>query len=87
MKIKKGFVVREIAGKSVVIALGEVSKSFSGMIELNDTARMIWDMLVQGAQIGEITEAIVERYDADKDTVSVDVERFVASLGEAGILE
>ena len=87
MKIKKGFVVREIAGKSVVIALGEASKSFNGIIELNDTARLIWDMLVDGAQTSEITEAIVEHYDADRDTVSADVERFVASLGEAGILE
>ena len=48
MKIKKGFVVREIAGQSVVVALGSATKDFNGMIKLNDSGRVIWDMLSEG---------------------------------------
>ena len=32
MRIKKGFVLREVAGQIMVIATGEASKDFHGMI-------------------------------------------------------
>jgi hypothetical protein len=87
MKIKKGFVVREIAGKSVVIALGEASKSFKGMIELNGTARVIWDMLSQEKEKSDIVDAIVSEYDVARETADVDIEHFIDALKGAGVLE
>lgn len=87
MKIKKGFAVREIAGKSVVIALGEASKIFNGMIELNGTARFMWDMLALGKEEDEIVSALVAEYDVDEATVRGDVESFIAALKGANILE
>ena len=80
MKIKEGFVVREIAGQSIVIALGEASKNFNGMIKLNETGRIIWDMLGTGAERDEIIEKILEEYDIDRDTVSADVDKFVDKM-------
>lgn len=41
MRIKDGFVMRKVAGKYVVVATGEASRSFHGMIKLNDTGRHI----------------------------------------------
>ncbi len=87
MKIKNGFVVREIAGKSVVIALGEASKSFHGMIELNGTARIIWDMLAEGKEKNDIVKAITDSFEIDEDTASADVERFISALKGANVLE
>ena len=66
MKIKQGFVVREIAGQSIVVALGDASKSFNGMIKLNETGRIIWDMLSEGKDADRIVERILSEYDADK---------------------
>ena len=87
MKIKKGFVVREIAGKSVVIALGEASKSFHGMIELNGTARIIWDMLAKGSEKEEIVSAIVDQFEVDQDTATADIDGFISALKGANVLE
>ena len=87
MKIKNGFVVREIAGQCIVVALGEASKSFNGMIRLNETGTFIWSMLEKGAEIDDIVNAVVEEYDAKLETVRSDVERFVSTLNSAGILE
>lgn len=39
MKIKDGFVLRQVAGQGVVIATGEASKEFSGMVKLTGPAR------------------------------------------------
>ena len=87
MKIKKGFVVREIAGQSVVIALGEASKSFNGIIKLNETGRVIWDMLTIGAEKNDIVDAILADYEIDRETAENDVDTFVSTLKENNILE
>ena len=87
MKIKNGFVVREIAGQSIVVALGEASKVFNGMIKLNETGRVIWDALAEGSSVEEIVSALLSEYDVDRKTAEADVEGFVKTLAEANILE
>ena len=87
MKIKSGFVVREIAGESVVIALGEASKIFNGIIKLNGTGRIIWDSIAEGKERDAIIEAILTEYEIDKNTVETDVDNFIAKLKGANIIE
>ena len=87
MKIKKGFVAKEIAGQYVVVALGAASKIFNGIIKLNDSAKFIWDMLSEGAEKAEIVDALLAEYDVDKETAECDVDAFVAQLEGANILE
>ena len=59
MRIKDGFVMREVAGQTMVIATGEASRNFHGMIKLNSTGKMIWEGLMQGLSRQEITERIL----------------------------
>ena len=35
VRIKDGFVLRDVAGQTVVIATGEASRDFHGMVKLN----------------------------------------------------
>ena len=87
MKIKNGFVVRSIAGESVVVALGEASKNFNGIIKLNDTGRFLWDKLAVGCEQEELVEAILAEYDIDRETAEADIARFTETLKGANILE
>ena len=87
MKIRDGFVVREIAGQCVVIALGAASKNFNGMIKLNSSGKFIWEKLTVGAELDDIVESMVSEYDIDIDTAKRDVTAFVEKLQGAGILE
>ena len=87
MKIRKGFVVREIAGQSVVVALGDASKIFNGIIKLNETGRVIWDSLSVGEERETTVEKILAEYEIDRETVERDYDTFVANLREANILE
>ena len=87
MKIKDGFVVREIAGECVVIALGEASKSFNGMIKLNESARILWECLEKGCETEDMIAAILAAYDVDRDTAEKDVVRLICTLRGANILE
>ena len=87
MKIKNGFVMRELAGEYVVIALGDASKIFNGIIKLNDTGKIIWEMLSQGAEQDTIVDAILKEYNAESAKVEADVARFIETLKGANILE
>lgn len=88
MTIKEGFVIKEIADQYVVIALGDASKIFSGIIRLNESGKLIWEMIVDGKTRDEIIDAIIAKYDdADRQTVENDFDKFVATLEGANILE
>ena len=87
MKIKKGFVVRKIAGEDVVVALGAASKQFNGIIKLNDTGRFLWDKIAEGCDDNALVEAIVAEYGVDKNIAAKDVAAFVDTLKGAGVLE
>ena len=87
MKIKKGFVVKKVAGQDVVIALGSASKIFNGIIKLNESARFIWDKLAEGADRDAIVSALLEEYEIDEQTAGRDVDNFIEQLKGANILE
>ena len=87
MKIKDGFVLREVAGKTVVIAIGEASKDFHGMIYLNDTGKLIWEQAGKGASEGEIAEMMTQIYEVDIDQAREDVHQLIQKMTDAGVFE
>lgn len=66
MRIKQGFVMRDVAGQAVVIATGDASRDFHGMVKLNQTAAVVWHGVEEGLDV----KAIAERLIAEKDSVS-----------------
>lgn len=87
MRIKDGFVLRDVAGQAVVIAVGEASKNFHGMINLNSTGKAIWQGIEKGLSEDEIVDKLVEKYDVDIATVKSDVKRMIQKMQEAGVLK
>lgn len=86
MKIKEGFVIREVAGEYVVMNVGG-DTSFNGMITLNETGAFIWKAIEEGKSEDGIADKIVLEYDIDKATALNDVKRFIIKMSEAGVLE
>lgn len=87
MKIKEGLVMREVAGKAVVIPVGEASKELKGMVKLNKTGQAVWEGLSQGLSEERIAEQIAERFDVDEATARRDVAAFAEKMREANLLE
>ncbi|MBQ7226368.1 MAG: PqqD family protein [Clostridia bacterium] len=88
MKIKNGFILRDVGGKTFVVAVGERSREFKGMITLNETGKLIWQTLEKGATVEEVVNAILAEYECDdKALVESDVNAFIAKLEGDGILE
>lgn len=87
MTIKKGFVIKEIAGQYVVVALGDASKVFNGIIKLNESGKLIWEMIANGKTRAQIIDTMLESYgDVDRQTAEADFDKFVAILKGANII-
>ncbi len=88
MKIKAGFILRDVAGKTFVVATGELSKNFKGMITLNETGKFIWKLLENDTTKEEIVDKMLEVYEGvERSIVENDVELFVEKLVRDNILE
>lgn len=87
MKIKDGFVLREVAGSYMVIATGEASKEFHGMIRLNQTGADIWQGVADGLTQEEIAQRLLEKYDGvTLEKAMTDVASISSRMKEAGFL-
>ena len=87
MKIKKGFVVRKVGGECVAVPVGEMTKKFHGMINLNGTGEFLWNFYTQEHSVDEGVAALLEEYEAEESVVRADVERFVEILLKNGFAE
>ena len=85
MKLKEGFILREVAGEHVVLCVGgEVN--LNGMISLNDTGCTLWKCLEQDVQMSDLIAALLAEYEVDEQTAQAAAERFVEKLKELDLL-
>ena len=56
MKLKKGFVLREVAGETVVVPV-EAELNFNGMITLNEAAKVLWSVLENETSTEDLVKA------------------------------
>ena len=85
MKIKSGYLLREVAGNNVVVPVGNLD--FDGMITLNETGTLIWKKLEEGATEEELIQAILNEYEVTDEVASADVKTFLQALRGAKLLD
>ena len=85
MKLKEGFILRTVAGETVVLPTSGVT-NFDMMITLNGTGRFLWEMLEKGAEKEEMVAALLAEYDVDAEKATASVDAFVSRLKELDFL-
>ena len=86
MKIKDGFILKEVAGENVVIPTGSNLVDFNAMMTLNETGVFLWQRLEQDTTIDKLVDAVCAEYDIDRDIATQDIKEFVQSLEANGIV-
>ena len=86
MRIPDGFILRNVADKYIVVAVGERVKSFGGIVNLNESGAFFWKMLEKGARKEELLSAVLDEYDVDEETAKTDIEEFLEKLKNANLL-
>ena len=87
MKLKKGYIMKELAGRYVVLPVGGDPDGFQGMIQMNVTGKFLWECLSEDKTRQELVELFLEKYDANKEEAEADIDAFIENLSKEGILE
>lgn len=87
MKIKEGFVTREIANTIVAVPTGELVNEFQGMIKLTPSSKFVWDLLQEDTSIEEIADELAEKYNLDINKAKADLEKFINNLKAYNLIE
>ena len=87
MKLKIDFIVKNVADKSVAIAVDGDKIGFDGMLTLNDSAAFIFECLKQETTVEEIVKKFLEEYDATREQAEGTITNFIEKLREAGLIE
>ena len=88
MKIKNGFVLREVCGEKVIVGEGVETINFGKLISLNETAAMLW---TKAGELGDFTveqlaDALTEEYEVSRENALSDVEKLTARWKEIGLI-
>ncbi|MBE7022518.1 MAG: PqqD family protein [Ruminococcaceae bacterium] len=87
MKIKEGFVLKEIAGSTVAVPVGDNLVNLQLMLTLNESGAFLWQCLETGATEEELTEKLTAEYDVDDIIARQDVAEFIKVLKENHIID
>jgi hypothetical protein len=87
MRIKDGFILREVAGTFVIISAGDDSLDFKGVITVNEVGALIWKGVEAGKSKEEIVDKILSEYDVQREVAAVDCDEFLQQLISKNIIE
>ena len=87
MKVQNEFVLREIAGDYVIIPTGKTVLTFNGLITVNEVGADLWKMLQSELTFDDLLKGILDTYDVDEETAREDIQEFLDTLIEGGILD
>ena len=85
MKLKEGFLLRSVAGQTVVLPTGD-ELDMNMMITLNETGTFLWERLNEETSEDALVQALLGEYDVDEATARNAVVEFVKKLNDNGFL-
>lgn len=84
LKPKNGFILRKLGAEYMMVALGEASKNFNGMIRMNETGAFYWKELEKGTTEEDLVAKTLERFQGlDQETARHDVKEFLNAISVA----
>ena len=89
MKIKEGFVLEEVGGSYLAVAVGERAGDFNGMVRLNGTGSFFWNLMAdKHVTREELVKEAVKAYDGVTEAdILPGIIAFEEKLRAAGIIE
>ena len=88
MKIKKGFILREMCGENIVTAEGLEHINFNKLISLNSTAAFLWNKVADKEFTAEeMAQMLVDEYQIDMELALTDSKALCQAWIDAGVAE
>lgn len=80
MKRNDDYIIRTIAGETLLVPTGKAAREFSGLVTLNELGTFIWEHMNEVEDAEALCQMILGEYDGDPQEVRKDTEEFLALL-------
>ena len=87
MKIKKGLVLKEVAGNYIVVPTGGLVKEFNGVANLNSTSAFLWENCIDTVDKEKLVSLLIKEYDVKEEVAVKGVEKFIEMLKKEGFVD
>lgn len=87
MKIREGFMLRQVADNYVIVPVGKATYEFNGMIKINETGAFIWECLKEDLSLEALVDLLVKEYDVTREVATNDLSFFINELEKAHLIE
>ena len=87
MKIKKGFVLREVCSERVIMGEGLGAINFGKLLALNETAAWQQAQAMGDFTVEALAEKLCEEYDVTADEAKADVAEMIAEWQKVDVVE
>lgn len=86
VKVKEGFLLKEIAGEHVLVPVGENLVDFSAMVVLNETGAFLWNLMSKEVTKEELLNEVLAEYDTSAETAAQDIDEFLDMMKKHDLL-
>ena len=87
MKIREGFLLRNVAGNNVVVPIGQATLDFNGMMSLNETGAFTFSKMLDGTTKEQLIEDLISEYEVEREIAQKDVADFIKKVEGERLLE
>lgn len=88
MKIKDSFLMKTVAGKIIVVPVGNATLDFNAVVSLNESGAFLFSRLQEkDCTSEELLEALLGEYDVSREIAEKDIARFIEKISDAGMME
>lgn len=84
---KPNIVARQIAGETLLVPISGNLADMQKLFAVQDVGALIWEKLNGRNDEEQICDAIVTKFDIDKESARKDFLRFIDELQTAGLIE
>jgi hypothetical protein len=86
MKRNPDFILRDIAGETLLVPTGQATKQFNGLITMNEVASFIWMNLDEAETEEKLVSIIMDEFEIDENTVRIDLKEFLQAMKEQNMV-
>lgn len=89
MKLKSGYVLRDVCGEQVIMGEGLGALNFGRLLCLNETAAWLWQRAAEQGDfsVDSLSEALCQEYNVSSEQAKKDVASIVGEWQKVGVIE
>lgn len=87
MKVKDGFVLRNVVDEYIVMPTGDNIAKFDGAVVLNEVSAFVFEQMKNPVSREDLLEAVLNEFEVDEATAKADLDALIGKLTEMGLIE